>query len=96
MNQAVQKIADEAADNAALAEELRHKLLLRLRAIEAKYPLDATEIRRKAEGATAIFRIKDLTAAYRDLVGDMPRADAAEDTIQRAREILGRIESAIK
>lgn len=68
---AQQKIAEAAADNATLAEGIKHNLLLRLKRIEEKYPLDATEVRSKSGNSTAIFRIRDLTAAYKDLTADM-------------------------
>lgn len=45
-------------------------MLLRLKRIEKAYPLDATEVRTKQGNNTAIFRIKDLTAAYKDIMGD--------------------------
>ena len=44
----------------------------------------------------AINRLRDLTAAYKDLTGDMPRADAGDEVLQQAREILGGVASAIE
>lgn len=66
-----QKIAEAAADNATLAADIKHKLLMRLKRIEEKYPMDATEVRSRSGNSTAIFRIKDLTAAYKDLTEDI-------------------------
>lgn len=66
-----QKSADSIADNATIAADLKKKLLLRLKRIEEKYPMDATEVRTKSGSNMAIFRIKDLTAAYKDLTEDM-------------------------
>lgn len=91
----VEQKAKAATGNVTLAEEIKHRLLLRLKRIEEKYPLDATEVRTKQGSSTAIFRIRDLTAAYKDLTGDMPKADATEDVLQHAREILGGVESVI-
>ncbi len=68
---AQQKVAVAVADNATIAEDLKKKLLLRLKRIEEKYPMDATEVRSKVGNSTAIFRIRDLTAAYKDLTEDM-------------------------
>ena len=73
-----QKTAEAAADNATLAADIKHRLLERLKRIEAKYPLDATEVRRRNGNSTAIFRLRDLTAAYKDLTEDMPKSSAAD------------------
>lgn len=75
---AQQKTAEAAADNATLAADIKRRLLERLRRIEAKYPLDATEVRSRNGNSTAIFRLRDLTAAYKDLTEDMPKAQAAD------------------
>jgi transposase-like protein len=63
--------ADKIVENTKVAADLKKKLLLRLQQIEAKYPFDATEIKTKQGDNVVIFRIKDLTAAYRDLTEDM-------------------------
>lgn len=68
---AQQKTADAAAGNAVLAADMKRRLLLRLQRIEEKFPLDATEVRTKVGNSTAIYRIRDLTGAYKDLVGDI-------------------------
>ena len=72
---ATQKTAEAAADNATLAQDIKHKLLLRLKRIEEKYPLDATEVRTRNGNSTAIFRIRDLAAAYKDLTEDLPKIE---------------------
>lgn len=51
----------------------------RLKRIEAKYPLDATEVRSRNGNSTAIFRLRDMTAAYKDLTEDMPKSKADTD-----------------
>lgn len=66
-----QKAAKAISDNAKVAADLKRKLLDRLKRMEEKYPLDATEVRTKVGTSTAIYRIKDLTSAYRDLTEDM-------------------------
>lgn len=71
-----QKTAEAIADNATIAQDIKKKLLLRLQRIEEKYPLDATEVRTRQGNSTAIFRIRDLTAAYKDLTEDLPKAEA--------------------
>ena len=62
-----QKAADAAADNATIAADIKKRLLLRLQRIEQKYPYDATEVRTHESKSTVIWRIRDLTAAYKDL-----------------------------
>ena len=75
---AIERTAEAAADNATLAADIKRRLLERLKRIEAKYPLDATEVRSRNGNSTAIFRLRDLTAAYKDLTEDMPKASAAD------------------
>lgn len=72
---AQQKVAVAVADNASIAEDLKKRLLLRLKRIEEKYPMDATEVRSKVGNNTEIFRIRDLTAAYKDLTADMAQTE---------------------
>ena len=67
---AQQKIANKAADNATLAADIKHRLLLRLKRTEELFPLDATEVRQVKDGKTLVFRLRDLTNAYKDLVQD--------------------------
>ena len=74
--EAQQKTAEAAADNATMAQDFRKRLLMRLMRIEAKYPFDATEIRTKQKDNTVIFRIRDLTAAYKDLTEDIATVTA--------------------
>ena len=73
--EATQKTADAAADNAVIAADIKKRLLLRLSRMEQKYPFDATEIRTHEGKNTVIFKIRDLTAAYKDLTEDMPKGD---------------------
>ena len=80
---AQQKTADAVADNAVIAERLKKKILLRLERIEEKYPLDATEVRMKQGNSVAIYRIRDITGAFRDITGDMQmNGDAANELLQ--------------
>ena len=76
ITESTQKTADAAADNAMLAADIKRRLLLRLQRIEAKYPFDATEVRTHEGKNTVTFRIRDLTAAYKDLTEDMPKNEA--------------------
>ena len=79
---AQQKTAEAAADNATIAADLKKRLLLRLKRIEEKYPLDATEVRSKHGNSTAIFRIRDLTAAYKDLTENLQIASNENELLQ--------------
>lgn len=94
---AAQKTAEASAENAVVAARIKAKLLGRLERL-TDAALAATEVRTyDPEGnLTEINRLRDLTAAYKDLTGDMPKADACDDALQRAREILGGIDSAIE
>lgn len=87
---AVQKTAEAAADNAVLAQDIKKRLLLRLSRIEQKYPLDATEVRTRQGNNTAVYRIRDLTAAYKDLTEDMPKS--AGDKNAPIYELLNRLD----
>lgn len=74
--EATQKIAEASADNATIAADLKKRLLLRLKRIEENYPQDATEVKTFTEKGTMIFRIRDLTSAYKDLTDDLPKVEA--------------------
>ena len=80
----IQRTADAVASNATLAEDIKHRLLLRLSRIEEKYPLDATEVRTRQGNSTAIFRIRDLTAAYKELTEDMQTGNKANNELLEA------------
>lgn len=69
--EATLKTAEAAADNAVIAANIKKRLLLRLSRMEQKYPYDATEVRTHEGKNTVTFRIRDLTAAYKDLTSDM-------------------------
>ena len=88
--QAQQKTANAVAENAVIAAELKKKLLLRLARIEAKYPFDATEIKTHEGKNTVIFKIRDLTAAYKDLTDDLPKTEG--DANVPIRELLRKLD----
>ena len=92
----IQKTADIAAENAVRAQRIKTRLLEKLEALMDEQ-LRATEERAyDGNNVVAINRLRDLTAAYKDLTGDMPRAEAGEDALRQAREILGGVESVIE
>ena len=76
-----QKTAEAAADNAVIAADIKKRLLLRLKRIEEKYPFDATEIRTHEGKSTVTFRIRDLTAAYKDLTEDIQAGSNATNEL---------------
>lgn len=91
------KTAEDAAENAVKAQRIKARLLDQLEKL-AEAAFRATEERSYdlAGNLTEINRLRDLTAAYKDLTGDLPRADASEDALQRARDILGGVKSVIE
>ena len=84
--QAQQRTAEKAADNAVIAADIKKRLLLRLKRIEEKYPFDATEIRTHEGKSTVTFRIRDLTAAYKDLTEDIQAG--SNDTNELLQSLL--------
>ena len=66
-----QKASQSIVDSVVTAGEIKLRLLERLKRMEEKYPFDATEVKSRVNGNIVIFRIKDLTSAYRDLTADM-------------------------
>ena len=85
-----QKSAEKIADNAVIAQDIKKRLLLRLQRIEEKYPYDSTEVRMRKDGNTVIYRIRDLTAAYKDLTEDMPKG--GEDRNSPIYDLLRRLD----
>ena len=95
--QIIRKTSDFAAENAVRAQRIKAKLLERLESLTEAH-LRATEVRSyDLEGnLTEINRLRDLTSAYKDLTGDTLKLDAAEEELDRARDILGGVESVIE
>lgn len=85
-----QKSADAIADNAVIAADLKKRLLLRLSRIEEKYPLDATEVRTRVGSNQAVFRIRDLAAAFRDLTEDIQTGTGATNELLQSLLALER------
>lgn len=71
----IQNTADAIADNASIAQDIKKRLLLRLKRIEEKYPADATEVRARQEGKTIVYRLRDLTSAFKDLTDGIPMCE---------------------
>lgn len=77
----IQAAATKAADNASLAADVKRTLLLRIKRTEAKFPMDATEVKATENGKTVIYRLRDLTAAYRDITADMFTGEQANNEL---------------
>lgn len=72
----LQKTADAAADNATLAAGIKRKLLQRLDRILDTFPEDdATEVQKYDRQQRKVYKLKDLTAMYKDLTGDIAQQD---------------------
>lgn len=87
----IHKTAELAADNATIAAGIKRKGLLLLDRLFDDYAKHtATEHRESADGITDIKRLRDLTAAYKDLTEDMPKAGAADvEDLSPLVELLG-------
>lgn len=83
-----QKTVEAAADNAVIAREIQRDLLERLKRISMKYPQDATEVRQQKDGKTMVYKLTDLTKAYRDLTEDIVATDGDIEDLNPLVEML--------
>ena len=75
----VRKTAEAVADNAVIAERIKTRLLEQLEALVTENRLNATEEREyDGPNLVAVNRLRDLTAAYKDLTGDLLKDDSAK------------------
>ena len=105
----VKKTAETAADNALIASRIRTKLLLKLeKEIDALPDLIGSETRNsfidneyqdksskptKTTEFSKSFKIRDLTAAYKDLTGDLTTTDnAGSELLQSLLELERRVD----
>ena len=66
-------------ENGKIARRLRRKLLMRLEKVADAIPDGAvTELKAQDDSATTLFKLRDLTAAYKDLAGDMPSDEGGD------------------
>ena len=84
---AVQATAQTAADNATIAADLKKRLLLRLKRTEEKFPLEATEVQMQKDGKKVIYKLRDITAAYRDLTADMVMTEQGNELLSALMEL---------
>ena len=87
---AQQKTAEVAADNAVIAANIKRKGLLLIERIMDGYIHDATEHRENNKGVTDVKRLRDMTAAYKDLTEDLPKAET--DKNAPVYELLRRLD----
>lgn len=73
---AQQRTAEAAADNATLAADIKRRLLQRIADTEDAFPKNTTEYKIYSKGVTTVYKLKDLTAAYKDLTADMTPTNA--------------------
>ena len=82
MSVSCQKAADAYTDNATLAANIKRKGLEILSGLFDDFVnVRATEHRESKGGKTDIKRLRDLTAAYKDLTGDMVANNAADNAL---------------
>lgn len=72
-------------DEVKVARRTRRALLQMLERAAKSIPCDATEVKTTAEdGAVKLMKLRDLTAAYKELVGDLP----ADEDDREARRVV--------
>ena len=77
-------------ENGELAARLRKKLLMRMERMVDEFPDGAvTETKCQQDEVTRLFKLRDLTAAYKDLAGTAAGADAPEDDVEDLSPIAG-------
>ena len=65
-----------------IALRLRRALLLKLERAAATIPCDATEMKTTADdGAVKLLKLRDLTAAYKELVGDLDTQEREQSRV---------------
>ena len=74
--ESVQRTVEAAADNATLAADIKRRLLQRIADTEDAFPKNTTEYKTYSKGVTTVYKLKDLTAAYKDLTADMTPTNA--------------------
>ena len=66
-----------------IARRTRRQMLKRLERMAEAMPTDAVTERKTQEDSTvSLFKLRDLTAAYKELTGDLPLGDDAPETVR--------------
>lgn len=89
-----QRTAESVADNAILAEKIKRKGLETLDRLFDEFAKMTSTEHREYEGIklTDIKRLRDLTAAYKDLTEDIPKAENM-DTMEKLDAMLAEVRS---
>ena len=74
-----------------IAARLRRKLLKRIERVADEIPDGAvTEIKSQDDGRVLLFKLRDLTAAYKDMAGDILKGEDADvEDLGPLEELLG-------
>ena len=83
----IEKAAEAAADNATIAANIKRRGLLVLERLFNEYDISATERRETKGGKTDVLRLRDLTAAYKDLTGDIVQSDTDNALLQSLMDL---------
>ena len=77
--------------DAQIAARLRRKLLMRIERVADEIPDGAvTEIKSQDDGKVLLFKLRDLTAAYKDMAGDILKGEDADvEDLSPLEELLG-------
>ena len=87
----VKRVAETAADNATLAANIKRMGLEIIAGLFEDYmTVRATEHRESRQGVTDIKRLRDLTAAYKDLTGDIVTNTAEDNALLQSLLTLER------
>lgn len=71
--------AEGDASDAEIALRVRRRLLMKLERMAEAMPSDAvTERKSQDDSAVSLFKLRDLTAAYKELTGDLPLEEERE------------------
>ena len=74
-----EKTAEIVADNATLCEQIKTKLLLRLKDMVDNFPdTNAVEMRERIGNTDYIYKMKDLAAVYESLSDKLPKGQSAD------------------
>lgn len=89
---AVKRTAEAVADNATLAAEIKRKLLTRVNTLLDAIPeeMTSTELQQYEKGKKRVFKLKDLTAMYKDLTADMAQTDEGGNALLESLMALER------
>ena len=82
IEKAEQKTAEAFADNATLDAGIKRKLLERLNRIVESFPEEeATEVQKFGRTERKVYKLKDLTAMYKDLTADMVQPEERQNPL---------------